>query len=372
MSDTPIQLDEVVISGGYISEIPGTDNVWNYDHRTEFDGVWMDRLNPDGKVLESKELSYDDYEQMRQQHPELNLPKLKPPPPATNPQGNTQGRVYGEAPVEGASADEGNDEVDEEDEEEAGADLTGEDIASAAIEVLSHVLGANVPIAGIKAANSLINGDVAGALMHAAEMVPLAKWVGTAVKLGKLAGKANKANKTVSKSKKGKDGAKSRGRGRCILRPYRPDLCKAQGLTGHHVVPDRAFRLGPRQGANRQQIPGGISEAQGLVICVKGKGRQDEHGRIHKIYDQLEKKIGAGGTPKGTASLLELEIAAATSVSRVTKCKAKDLTTQLRAYHQANGMDPDFVVRADPYGALAKTIPMGSLGSKGSKGPGQF
>ena len=71
---------------------------------------------------------------------------------------------------------------------------------------------------------------------------------------------------------------------KCVLRPYHPDTCKAEGKTGHHVVPDRAFRLGERTGLNRKQILGGLSEGDGLVICVEGATPTptNQHGKIHK------------------------------------------------------------------------------------------
>ncbi|MCQ9839224.1 hypothetical protein ACUDOC_29425 [Pseudomonas aeruginosa] len=130
-----------------------------------------------------------------------------------------------EQSAEGASAEESNEEIeddssgyveedsdeqDETDEEYAGAGLSGEDIASTAVEVLSHVPGANIPIAGVKAAHSLMNGDVAGALMHTAEMIPFAKWIGTAVKLGKVAGKVARTRRT--KPPKPPSGAKGKGK----------------------------------------------------------------------------------------------------------------------------------------------------------------
>jgi hypothetical protein len=123
--------------------------------------------------------------------------------------------------------------------------------------------------------------------------------------------------------------------GKCILRPYKPDTCKAEGKTGHHVVPDRAFRLGERTGANRDQIPGGVSEGEGLVICVEGATPTptNQHGKIHKAYNAAEKIIGLAGDPKGTAPLAALEAAGAAAAAKETGCNAAKLMALLRAYH---------------------------------------
>lgn len=149
--------------------------------------------------------------------------------------------------------------------------------------------------------------------------------------------------------------------GRCTLRPYRPDTCAPN--TGHHVVPDRVFRIGKRGSGAR--IPGGPSEAQGLVICVEGRdlSTSREHGRIHNIYDPGERVLGAAGTPPGTAALVELEALGAMSVAQVTGCNPLAIEAQLRTYHQALGLGPTAKVRADPDGRISKTLNPQSLGT---------
>jgi len=149
--------------------------------------------------------------------------------------------------------------------------------------------------------------------------------------------------------------------GRCTLRPYRPDTCAPN--TGHHVVPDRVFRIGSRAGGER--IPGGPSEDDGLVICVEGRdlSTSREHGRIHRIYDQQERALGVAGTPPGTAPLGALEAIAAGSVASVTGCNPLALEAQLRAYHQARGLGPTAKVRADPGGKISKTLNARQLGT---------
>ena len=92
----------------------------------------------------------------------------------------------------------------------------------------------------------------------------------------------------------------------CILRPYKPDTCKPLGKTGHHVVPDRCFRLGSRAGSNRNSLPNAISEADGLVICVNGAtpSRTNEHGKIHEQYSIFEKALKGVHMPEATAPLV--------------------------------------------------------------------
>lgn len=87
-----------------------------------------------------------------------------------------------------------------------------------------------------------------------------------------------------------------------------------------------------------------------------------EHGQIHALMDVREGKLGARNTPKGTASLGQLEDAGAFSAGVVTGCDPKDLKRQLRAYHQSHGLPENTRLRADPYGSSppAKGTPMGT------------
>lgn len=102
------------------------------------------------------------------------------------------------------------------------------------------------------------------------------------------------------------------------------------------------------------------------MICLT----RSQHTRVHRLYDQkYEPGIGALGSPPGTASLLALEMAGAKAAASVTGCKTSSLAAQLRAYHQAKGMGPDFKVRANKSGKLTRELSFGDLGSEG---PGEF
>ena len=154
----------------------------------------------------------------------------------------------------------------------------------------------------------------------------------------------------------------------CILRPYHPDTCKPLGITGHHVVPDRCFRLGTRTGTGRNSLPNAISEGDGLVVCVEGATptATNEHGRIHRQYSIYEKALKGIHMPEATAPLVEVEIAGAKAVSSVIKkCNAANLATQLRVYHQAKGLAANYRVRVrvDVRGNTARTLPTGVFGS---------
>lgn len=247
---------------------------------------------------------------------------------------------------------------------------------------------------GVGALIYVAEGDYVNAALDAAAMWPAGGQAATAAKYGKkgvtaaaeqiekkaareseealrerLAKEAREKAEKEAAEKKGKDeaaGGKVKGDPRCVLRPFKPDTCAPK--TGHHVVPDRVFRVGPRGSA---RIPGGISEDEGLVICVDGKNasRSKEHGQIHAIYDPIERIAGLAGTPIGSAQLGVLEAAGALSVAKVTGCNAVALEAQLRAYHQAKGLDFGTIVRADPSGKLPVDITKIGKGATPSGGP---
>lgn len=375
----------------------GSGKTLTFDHAYEYDGVWLRQWDPDGELLSHQDLSYEEYEDYRRQHPELQMPELKPRQPGTNANGNTLGKVVGETPATDVPATEANPPVQPETAAEASLGTKVLNGVQLGLDVAGLVPGfgeiADLANAGISAAR----GDWVGAGLSLASAVPFAGWfaagakgvkrgadiAATGAEGGAKVGKEVAEGGATQGAKQaddvptggggtGNNGGKFKGIGRCILRPYKPDTCKAEGKTGHHVVPDRAFRLGnTRNGAGRHQIQGGLSEADGLVICVEGATptATNEHGKIHRLYAPMEQAIGLAGNPPGTAPLSALEAAGAAAVGKVTGCNPASLMAQLRVYHQEKGMSPDFRVRADERGALARSL---SPETFGTPGPGQF
>ncbi len=259
-------------------------------------------------------------------------------------------------------------------EEKSWWESWGSDVIHTGLDVVGLIPGVGEIADGANALIYLAEGDKVNAAISAAAMIPGAGMAATGAKYGKKVvgavaeGVAKKGGREVAEAtaekgvkeateetaeqaaKKGKPGGKDKGNPRCILRPFSPDTCKAEGRTGHHVVPDRVFRTGPRGSSH----PYGITEAQGLVICVDGANasRSKEHGQIHALYDPLERVAGLAGNPPGTAKLGILEAAGAFSAGKITGCNPILLEAQLRAYHQLKGLNVDTVVRADPTGKI--------------------
>lgn len=161
---------------------------------------------------------------------------------------------------------------------------------------------------------------------------------------------------------------------KCQLTPYKKG-CKG-GKTPHHAVPDHCFK---QKGAGGY-YPKAIKHADGLCICVSGatksaksgtgkRAQLKEHGKIHKLFDAMETALGAAGDPPNTASLGDLEDAAAECIAEVTGCDEKDLKKQLRDYHQSKGLGPKTKLRADPFGRRANP-PFAKMGGKARAGSG--
>ncbi|MGU2293286.1 polymorphic toxin type 15 domain-containing protein, partial [Pseudomonas aeruginosa] len=121
---------------------------------------------------------------------------LYPPPGkgggggSTTPNGNTQGRVNGEAPASGKSADDSNAEVESETPTE---DDTGDKILDG-LQLGLDVVGL-IPVVGeiadlANAGISLARGDYAGAALSLLSAIPFAGWLGTAGKVGRHGAKA--------------------------------------------------------------------------------------------------------------------------------------------------------------------------------------
>lgn len=87
-------------------------------------------------------------------------------------------------------------------------------------------------------------------------------------------------------------------------------------------------------------------ENEGWAICVSEK----KHKIIHNLQNPIENQIGLAANPQYISNLKALEELGAKSVSAVTGCNASEMADTLRKKHQEKGMNPDYPVRADPYG----------------------
>lgn len=313
---------------------------------------------------ESRALDEERYEQLRTTLLELEVAAM--PPFGSFRSGNTLGRIVGETAPSKVSAWQANPSIEVEAELEKNWWTHISPWAHGSLDLMGFTPGIGAIPDMINAGIYAVEGDTANATLSATAAIP---FVGDTIKGSVLIGKSiSKTGKksTKNQAKKNNSGGRILGNEKCRLRPYKPDTCKAQGLTGHHVVPDRVFRQGPRTGKNRNQISGGLSESDGLVICVKGKGLTDQHGKIHKIYDPLETVLGLKNHPPGTARLFDLEVIGALAVANVTGCNPALLEAQLGTYHEIKGLPGNLKVRADKSGKLIKSAPPHSLGKMGA------
>ena len=155
-------------------------------------------------------------------------------------------------------------------EEKSWWESWGSDVIHTGLDVVGLIPGVGEIADGANALIYLAEGDKVNAAISAAAMIPGAGMAATGAKYGKKVvgavaeGVAKKGGREAAEAaaekgvkeateetaeqaaKKGKPGGKDKGNPRCILRPFSPDTCKAEGRTGHHVVPDRVFRTGPR------------------------------------------------------------------------------------------------------------------------------
>ncbi|MFI8616865.1 hypothetical protein ACIGHN_15290 [Acidovorax sp. NPDC077693] len=215
----------------------------------------------------------------------------------------------------------------------------------------------------------------------------------TGMVLKKVPGLGGSGKKSNNSNANGSSGGYLTGGGRCRLRRY-SEGCK-DGRTPHHVVPDHVFKQ-PGNGAYYpagKQHPTGFKHADGWTVCASGKTKSskpdgtrtkkglfsnpkdwfnslDEHGKIHAILDVEEIILRTKGTPKGTTSLGEMEIAGVAAAAKVLGCDAKEMLTDLRAKHNADGLPADMKVRADPDGKVRDLDPsqMGTGTSAGGHG----
>lgn len=165
---------------------------------------------------------------------------------------------------------------------------------------------------------------------------------------------------------------------KCILYPYRERKEKCPNNASHHAIPDHCWRMGNSvllalgKGAT-SWMPEAMSDKlaqefeesmshdgkyyydkmnkeEGLAICVTGAGKTLDHGKIHALFDEGEKKLGENGIPQWTATLGDLEDLAADAIAATTGCDRKKMKDQLRKYHQAKSLEEKFHLRADPFG----------------------
>lgn len=206
MSEQPVQLDTLVVR---VREIPlrkvpgGPDRMF-----VQTDGTgnvlvdFADGVKAWGKTLELNEAEYEAVRQeaFRRELADLDdFPtyiELYPSPrnssvdTGTSPNGNTQGRVIGETPATGRTADEANAKVVSETSAEG---VTGDEILDG-VQLGLDIVGL-IPVFGeiadiANAGISLTRGDYAGAALSLVSAIPFAGYVGTAGKVGRHAAKA--------------------------------------------------------------------------------------------------------------------------------------------------------------------------------------
>ncbi|WP_025804399.1 hypothetical protein [Pseudomonas chlororaphis] len=197
----------------------------------------------------------------------------------TTPNGNTQGRVNGEAPTSGKSAEDSRTPVEAETPEEK---KIGDKILDG-IQLGLDVIGL-VPVVGEiadlgNAGISLGRGDTVGAGLSLLSAIPFAGWLGTAGKVGRhgataaveASGKAAKeAAERAAKDKLAKEAAEKATKE------------KAAKEAAEKKAQEEAQKLA--QGANKPpNKPGG-----------KGKGKKKLKCGEYGKYGDLKKKTGDG------------------------------------------------------------------------------
>lgn len=204
MSDQPVRLDTLHVQ---VQEVPlrkrsgGPDRMF-----VQTDGtgkVLVDFANGVkewGKALELNEVEYEALRQelFKRELADLqNVPtyaELYPPAShagaTTSPNGNTMGRVNGETPAMGKSANGSNPDVESETPAEG---VTGEQVLDG-LQLGLDIVGL-VPVVGeiadvANAGISLARGDYAGAALSLLSAIPFVGYVGTAGKVGRHGAKA--------------------------------------------------------------------------------------------------------------------------------------------------------------------------------------
>lgn len=170
------------------------------DHATSGKGVWMSRLDGDGKVaLEATEVTYDEYAKLRAKNADLGLPEMKPPAEGAQASGNTVGRVVGETPAADVPAAESNPEVSAETAGEASLGTKVLDGVQIGLDVVGLIPGAGEVADLANAGISALRGDFVGAGISLFAAIPFVGWLGTGAKAAKYADEAVEVAQAATK-----------------------------------------------------------------------------------------------------------------------------------------------------------------------------
>ncbi len=290
MSDEPIQLDTVVVQSYEVPlrKVPGGPNRMF----VQADGTgnvmvdFADGLNEWGKPLDLNEAQYEALRQeaFRKELADLeDIPTyadLYPPPGkgggggSTTPNGNTQGRVNGEAPATGKSAEDSNAEVESETPAE---DDTGDKILDG-LQLGLDVVGL-IPVVGeiadlANAGISLARGDYAGAALSLLSAIPFAGWLGTAGKVGRHGAKAAAEASAKATKEAAERAAKKEAADKAAKEAAQK---KAKDAAEKKTADDAA-----KNGKKKEESGG------------KGKGNKKLKCGEYGKYGELKKKNGGG------------------------------------------------------------------------------
>ena len=256
--------------------------------------IWKDQ-----QLELQRDLSYEDYATFREKAPQVGLPDY--PDPAlrrkggTHANGNTLGRVVGEAASTTVPAKAANPPIEAETEEEG---ITGEQVLDG-IQLGLDVVGL-IPVVGeaadiISAGISLARGDYVGAGLSLLSAIPFVGYAGSAgkaarygAKMAEASGKAGKeaAEKTAKEAadKAAKEAAEKKAKEEAARKR---DLENKDGESGGNVKPRKNSREKGKCGewlASMDMINAGFDE----VISVENNsghgvdliGRNSKTGEV--------------------------------------------------------------------------------------------
>ena len=279
MSEQPIQLDTLQVQ---VKEVPlrklsgGPDRMF-----VQTDGTgkvlvdFAGGANEWGKALE---LDEEQYEALRQEAFQRELADLQDIPTytelypsarnsnaITSPNGNTLGRVIGETPAMGKSANDSNADVENETPAEG---ITGEQVLDG-IQLGLDIVGL-IPVVGeladvANAGISLARGDYAGAALSLLSAIPFVGYAGTAGKVGRHGAKAV----AEASAKTTKEVAEASGRAAREAAEK-----KASKETRENA--QRTAQDGAPNGGNNPKNSGGKSKAKKNLEC----GQKGTYGQL--------------------------------------------------------------------------------------------